>query len=97
MKVSELLDSPNKWCQHAYAKNSRGEPVLSYAKEATCWCLIGAIDACYPLEYVRGPQEHDEIMQKLKDTIGITNVATWNDDPSRTFEEVREAVLKAGI
>ncbi|TXH42677.1 MAG: hypothetical protein E6Q97_35280 [Desulfurellales bacterium] len=97
MKVSELLDSPDKWCQHAYAKNIEGAPVSSYASGACSWCLIGAINTCYPLLVDPDRQEHDMVMDRLKEVIGITNVATWNDDPSRTFEEVREAVLKAGI
>ena len=33
------------WCQNTFAKDINGKPVNTYAAEAVCWCLEGAIRA----------------------------------------------------
>lgn len=47
MKIYEFLDSPDKWCGGAMARNSRGEPCNMNSSEACKWCLIGALNVCY--------------------------------------------------
>lgn len=47
MKIYEFLDSPDKWCGGAMARNARGEPCNMNSSEACKWCLIGALNVCY--------------------------------------------------
>lgn len=48
LKVHELLSSPDKWTRRCQARDATGGAVPSRSKEATCWCLDGAVERCYP-------------------------------------------------
>ena len=95
MKVSELLTDENKWCQQAFAMDKYGDAVSSRDVDACKWCLSGALMKCYSIE---APVDQTEYMlhhRKLMEVVG--DLIDWNDAPERTFAEVREAILKAGV
>lgn len=89
MKVHELLDAPEKWTQAAYAKNAQGERVEYCEPEAVCWCLEGAMMRCYGADFIK----------KLAtvETHLSSEITHWNDQPSRTFEQVRAIALELDI
>lgn len=97
MKVSELLCSADRWCQGCIARGKDGEPLDSVdLPEACSWCLYGALCKCYP--------DHSERMDAMailmdvgRDLFGNTSSVYWQDEPERTFEEVRDLILKAGV
>ncbi len=98
MKVSELLMDDSKWCQGAYAIDAKGNAVGEDSDDVCRWCLMGAIYKCYCYWSTSGIQQdiHD-IAKKMASIIGNYSFIEWNDDPKRTFAEVREAILKADI
>ena len=87
MKAYELLDKPEKWTQGAFGEDEAGNAVGSRCPTAVCWCMAGAINRCYGTEC---DEFHDKVKAKLG---GLISVVTWNDAPSRTWQEVH-AILK---
>jgi hypothetical protein len=90
MKVSELLDRPEKWCQVSLAQDARRKEVGSLHKDACRWCLVGAIGKCYS---VNKYMTYIILLQKV---LGV-EPEKWNDAPERTFEDVRKLVLQLDI
>src|SRR6266508_1642683 len=108
MKINELLSDKSKWTQHAYARLPTGEPCASSHPDAVSWCLLGAVNRCYPAD--RGLENRHEIERRLRAAIQCQTLGTadlgdehrpylhrWNDHPLRTFDEVLELVEKAGV
>lgn len=89
MKPSQLLREKG-WCQYIYAEDAKGTAVNCREMSAMSFCMIGAIGAIY----------HDtttvrEIRDKLDKYLGHPH-ASWNDDPSRTKDEVIAALEAIG-
>lgn len=95
MLVSELLDSPEKWVQGVYATDKNDTSCFPYNQEACRWCLAGAIIRCYGIRNCWSAS-YGRAIDKLRKLIR-KNISDWNDAPGRTFDEVRKAVLEAGI
>lgn len=75
------------WTQGAYARDRFGRAEDVNSPEACQFCLIGAAYKLYG--DVDAP-----VIRKIRDILG-TFVPYWQDRPGRTFEEVREVILKA--
>lgn len=98
MKVSEHLDSAEKWCQGACAVDKNGDIVSNMrGPEACAWCLYGSLCVCYPDIKVRSTRA--TLMEEALIRLHKTNVGFiyWQDEPGRTFEEVRALILEAGV
>ncbi len=48
MKLSELLNSPDKWAQGAWAYTKEGTVCHAESEHAICWCLRGAVRKTQP-------------------------------------------------
>ena len=93
MKVRELFTDASKWTQGPSAKQSDGTPCSEYSAEACSWCLAGAINKCYD----DIPTAHKvNIKETLSQTLGM-HFIDWNEEPNRTFEEVKALVEKADV
>lgn len=88
MKIKELLKNPESWTRGTYAKDAKGEGVMSRDAKAVCWCLLGALYRCYPDNTVA-------ISQALTDGAKSSNLAVWNDN--HTHAEVLALVEKLDI
>jgi hypothetical protein len=84
MKAYELLSDPSKWTKYVLARSSDGLPVTPTSPAACQFCIVGALYHCYtPEEAMKiWTQIDSEFYDKYK------GVGDWNDDPSRTHEEV---------
>lgn len=87
MKLKELFTDASKWTRRAYARNSRGVPQDYHSPEAVCFCLLGGIYKCYPTE-----ETQFKLFNAIKLKTGDVWISTWNDAPSRTFDEVKQLV-----
>ncbi len=86
MKIKDLYTDESRWTKGAYARNGDGHAVLfSEHDNAYCFCLVGAIYKCYP-------DQINEIRKRIGTHLGIELVYEWNDNPSRTFAEVKSLV-----
>jgi hypothetical protein len=100
MKVKDILDKPERWTQGAAARDKRGRRCDVISDAAVRFCLRGAAARVYS-----GPALEDALFSIAKalnldeecyeDLDGAIEV--WNDDPDRTFAEVRQVVERAGV
>ena len=81
MKVQELLDSEDKWCQ--------GDLCLIKEDGTVQHCLYGAILECYP-DY----DQQESIFKRIRAIVG-SSITTWND--TSTFERVQQLVKELDI
>jgi hypothetical protein len=95
-KMDALFDSKEKWSKGAAARNINGRPVPSLSSEAISFCLIGAMD--HIVEKETGSFNHfadryyEKMKPRIKEALGIGSVAMWNDDPRRTFTEIKDFI-----
>lgn len=96
MKVSQLLTDASKWTQRRAAIDADGDSVNVQDVAACRFCLSGAIRRCYP-----DREERFRVLNTVINEIGgnaaVRSTMEWNDDPRRTFDEVRALVLKLDI
>lgn len=91
MKAWELLSDPAKWCKNNSAQDADGNYCYSDEDSACQWCMLGAINRCYP-----ELEQNIICYQKVVNRLGLTHwlsIGDWNDAPERTHAEVL-AVLK---
>ena len=93
MKVADLLTDESKWCKYHDAKNKRGKSVSVWSEEACCWCLAGAMIRCYGI----AEEPDTRLRTAIENRAGHRLLTQFNDDPERTFAEVRAVILEAGI
>jgi hypothetical protein len=81
-RAAEILTAPGAWTQGELARDANGAPVLGPCyPEAVCFCLIGAVEAAGASDLVEAAT-----IEFLYDQLGL--VASWNDEPGRTQQEV---------
>lgn len=89
MKVKDYYSDKSKWTRGVTFRDSEGS--ACGMNEATCACLSGAIDICYR------NIEYDLIWEKICRHLNIICLTSWNDDPQRTFKEVKQLVEELDI
>lgn len=73
------------------AQRRDGRYVEADDPQAIAWTLTGAVNRCYL------GKEYLLALRKLWEVIGTRKVSEWADDPSRSFDEVRQALKVANI
>jgi hypothetical protein len=105
MKVKEILNAPERWTQGVYARDSRGKPCKPWESIAKKFCLVGAARATYgdnKADYMTALRRMCKAAgftcDELSDRDSLEIDLIWfNDDCSRTFEEVREVIEQADV
>jgi hypothetical protein len=100
MKAKDLLTDESKWTQGAAARNKRGRRCDVFSDAAVRFCLCGAAVRVYSGTELYGA------LFKIARAIGLDDedykdldraIAAWNDDPNRTFEDVRKVLEAADV
>jgi hypothetical protein len=89
------------WTQHADSRDAAGAEVEPWSPDAASWSLLGAIVAAseafaqrhqrdLPLEQLA------EALHELAKLIDDDSLASWNDAPGRTQEQVAATLAAAG-
>lgn len=79
-----LIDTPDKWTQHTYARNPHGEITFPEEGDAICFCGQGAVFR------VLGNSNSDRLdaaLEALNQAAGCYFVKL-NDDPATTHADV---------
>ena len=95
MKAHELLSDPNKWTKDVLARRHDGSPVPPTSPAACSFCIVGALYHCYPSE--QAMKIWIKLDEEFYDKNDEKGIGDWNDDPSRTHEEVVELLKKLDI
>jgi hypothetical protein len=80
------------WCQRTTARGSDLEPTLPQLATAVQWCIVGAIYAAY----ANHRKSKDKAFDRVGKAIDTMALATWNDNPRRTQQEVIDLLLSVG-
>lgn len=96
MKVHELLNSEDKWCKHAFAKNSGNKPTWPIKEDAIRWCAGGALIKCY--DNIRLMKEAEvKLTNYLRQSISLDEcpfsvISYWNDksDYQTVYKTLKE-------
>jgi hypothetical protein len=105
MKVHELLNSPDVWCQESPAEDGQGNKLQALDPRAEEWCALAAIQKVY------SPSQWEEEMDCLLRALSVSEqglaqmtksdkaycLIEWNDDRQRSFLEVSKILLSADI
>ena len=95
MKAYEVLEQ-HDWTQGWFARNMRGRCVSVNDETACSFCTVGAIDKAYPNQVI-----NYRLRFKLKEYLyaktGNFSILAWNDDPTRTKEEVISVLKELDI
>lgn len=91
-EISAILSSVERWTKGTNAKTADGRRVSARCSEAVCWCLNGAL-------YRSGvdQQAAGRALNKAANARGFDGFIPFNDDPSTTFEMVRELLAECGL
>ncbi len=90
MTLAELFDSPARKTSAVLARNAEDLPVDPLSESAVCWCILGGLRRCYP-----NIGDYYAACDRVVAVIGSHCIGKWND--SASWEEVREAITKAGV
>lgn len=80
------------WCQNIWARDSKGKACMHYDPRAVSWCIVGSVGLAERLLEISTNANHYELLRKTAETAALS---PWNDDGSRTKEEVLEVFDKA--
>lgn len=87
------------WVQGADARSTDGAAVQPWAADAVGWSLLGAIVAALEAESAAGKdlplEQLAAAMHALAEFVTDDSLAGWNDDPSRTQQQVMDTLLQA--
>jgi hypothetical protein len=91
VKAREIISSPNRWTQGFFAKDANGIAVMPLAVQATCFCALGALRKAigYSNEnvFMDATRRLEETLKKERTY--AHSLATYNDDPSTTYEDIK--------
>ena len=93
MKISELLCDESKWTKYTWARTAEGVRVNPCDASAARWSLGGAAERCYGHDHVL---LHEKLRVLNSQTI-YDSIEYWNDADGRTFDDVKNLVLKLGL
>lgn len=91
MKIKELLDVESKWTQGVNARDQLHQSVEVHHPNARQWCLLGAVHKCYSGDMFT------LVWNRIRSKVSNYFPHRWNDDPKRTFAEVRALVVELDI
>jgi len=94
MKIHKFLNNPKKWTHGSLARDHRGYGTLPIGRYAKSWCLAGIMIKCYG----GSSDKYNEVKNKLQQELGRSmSITLWNDDPNRTFQDVKNLVTRLDI
>ena len=98
MKAYELLDSAEKWCKWANARDKDGIMVHPTSSTATQWCINGALCRCY-LKMEDMNAAANKLSKLLTGHMSFPDVPyiRWQDETERTFDEVHQLLKEADV
>ena len=96
LSVGELLCNKSRWGRGYDAQTATGDPVAVFNENAIRWCLGGAMR----LVYGHNAELHQKMTKLINDWLlehkeefeeaDDVSLSGWNDEPERTWKEIRQ-------
>ena len=90
MTVQQLLSNRDRWVQRKTAVDKQGLEVDPRHPDACRWCIVAAIYRCY-----RAAGARHRALDRLRAIVPLP--VEWNDNPRRTFTEVKRVIVQAEL
>ena len=90
MRVQDVLKSKSNWCQGSVARDQYGRAVRIDDHSANSYDLLGALSKCN-IDYPPMLEAYHKVEKEVGD------IVKWNDDPSRTYEQVIALASKLNL
>ena len=98
-RAADIVSQPGAWTQGRTARDKDGAAVASHTPEAVCFCAIGAINRAAfeaSTDWAGSDLAYAMLSRQLRsDMPEALGVATWNDTPGRTQDEVANLLRRA--
>jgi hypothetical protein len=91
MKAHEILDSPEKWSQGAWARTAEGHTCDVTDCKAAKFSLKGALIKAHHSNFMF--EKFKRVLRRL----GGKSLTEWNDAKGRTFQQVRRLLLREDL
>jgi hypothetical protein len=91
--MKDLLCKRSKWTQGTSARTNDDKPCKIENPQASKFCLLGAFGRCYGL--LGSKDTNYEVYRKLCSKTG--GITSWNDDPNRTYGDVKRLLEELDI
>jgi hypothetical protein len=96
MKMREILNSEKRWTQGAVARDEFGRITYWNSASAVQFCVLGALWNCYSPE--RDIKAWRMAWQRIEAELGRdVNLDEWNDNPNRTFGDIKALLEKTDL
>lgn len=107
MKISELLDSPEKWNKGNLARGPNNEYISDpdLLDQATCFCLVGAGVKCGYFEFGKSRTDNEKKLAEIiikrfphrMRNCSFRITSQFNDHPDTTFKDIQLVLQEAGL
>ena len=94
-KARKLIETPDRWCQGDFARDEKGESVITVSPEACKWCMIGALEKAADTLSLDSSLAYSDAREFLSVAVGESILSWWNDIEGRTHTEVLQAFDRA--
>lgn len=93
-RVRKFLKKPERWAQGALARNNAGYTVDAVSADATCFCMLGALD------HVRNGADYDTYNAVCAVIVGAVprrfgDIISFNDDEKTKHKDVLKVLDRA--
>ena len=88
-KAASLIEKG--WTRGVYARNEKGFECNTYGESAVRWCVLGSLNFASHIYHVNLPGKLTAYLEVEE------SLASWNDDPFRTQEEVVKLLKDAAV
>jgi hypothetical protein len=91
--IDDLLSSKDRWTKGVWARDDSGHEINFESPDATCWCLTGALAKCTG----GTPTGYHDVLPCIQCILNVLSVSSWNDDPQRTFADVKRLLAQLKV
>jgi hypothetical protein len=94
-QLKSLIDTPEKWTKHKFARDAAGEETDMFSRAAVCFCLEGAYskaaDVLWPIDGTTSTLVAGALRESIAELYPenrYSGTVAFNDDPKTKHEDV---------
>jgi hypothetical protein len=92
---------PGRWTQFAAARDAKGVPIDSGSDQVESLCLAEAMSLIYVEGTEKFKEAYDRLLTEINKGLPVNyrweSLMMFNDDKSRKYKHIRQAIVKANV
>ena len=93
--VRAQIATQDRWTKGTFSRDQRGNYTKPISRTATCWCLLGAIEAVEPVSAKNTWEITGALHNQLENLGDGFCLAIFNDDPATTHADIIALIDRA--